>query len=149
MNLTQQRYEEESDDEDDDGIDLSKYTQFHLKSPLEQQEGSSSSGHGGINYTNLYTTLGHSALQERNLQFLLQNGADLQQLQQQDLARLDELNNELTKRINNKRSMIDEVVSSRKKRQLNELKPLQEQYDEQWKQSINTTIDSAIENAKR
>ena len=74
----------------------------------------------------------------------MRNQTDLNQLQQQDLARLDELNTELTKNINNKRSMVDELKTNRKRRQLNELKPLQEEYEERWKQSINTAIESSI-----
>lgn len=75
---------------------------------------------------------------------MIRNQTDLNQLQQQDLARLDELNTELTKNINNKRSMVDELKTNRKRRQLNELKPLQEEYEERWKQSINTAIESSI-----
>lgn len=149
MNLSLQDYEEESDDEDDEGIDLSKYTHFDITSPLEDPSTiSNSSGSSNINYTNLYTTLGHSTLQQRNLELLLRNRNDLQHLQQQELARLDELNNELTKNINKKRSMIDELSDSRKKRQLNEYQPAQQQLEERWKESINTTIESTIETAK-
>ncbi|CAX43891.1 conserved hypothetical protein [Candida dubliniensis CD36] len=158
MQLTQERFEEEFGDEDDydedddddkhlpPGIDLTKYTQFNITSPLDEEENSSilDNNNQQINYTNLYTTLGHSALQHRNLELLLRNQNDLNQLQQQDLARLEELNNELTKNINNKRSMVDELITNRKRRQLNDLKPLQEEYEQCWKQSINTAIESSI-----
>ena len=40
--------------------------------------------------------------------------------------------------------MVDELKTNRKRRQLNELKPLQEEYEERWKQSINTAIESSI-----
>ena len=156
MQLTQERFEEEFGDDDDDddgdkhlppGIDLTKYTQFNITSPLDEEGNQSildDNNNQQINYTNLYTTLGHSALQHRNLELLIRNQIDLNQLQQQDLARLDELNTELTKNINNKRSMVDELKTNRKRRQLNELKPLQEEYEERWKQSINTAIESSI-----
>ena len=149
MNLTLQDYEEESDDEDDDGVDLSKYTQFNITSPLEDNNNGNVSGSSGnIDYTNLYTTLGHANLQQRNLEFLVRNRNDLQYLQQQELARLDELNNELTKNINNKRSMIDDVSNSRKRRQVNEYQLAQQELEERWKENINATIEATIETAK-
>ncbi|RCK67176.1 hypothetical protein Cantr_02663 [Candida viswanathii] len=150
MDMTLQHYDEESDDEDDEGIDLDKYTQFNITSPLEDQgaSSSSSSAAGNIDYTNLYTTLGHSSLQQRNLELLIQNRNDLHQLQQQELARLDELNNELTKNISNKRSMIDDASTTRKRRQLNEYQPAQQHLEHQWRESINATIESTIETVK-
>ncbi|RCK54325.1 hypothetical protein Cantr_04419 [Candida viswanathii] len=149
MDMTLQHYDEESDDEDDEGIDLAKYTQFNITSPLEDHGASSSNAAGNIDYTNLYTTLGHSSLQQRNLEFLIQNRNDLHQLQQQELARLDELNNELTKNISNKRSMIDDASTTGKRRQLNEYQPAQQRLEQQWRESINATIESTIETVKK
>ena len=85
---------------------------------------------------------------KRNLEFLVRNRNDLQYLQQQELARLDELNNELTKNINNKRSMIDDVSNSRKRRQVNEYQLAQQELEERWKENINATIEATIETAK-
>ncbi|CAK9438270.1 uncharacterized protein LODBEIA_P25040 [Lodderomyces beijingensis] len=130
------------------GVDMSKYTNFNtITSPTEGDESDSNPDVGSINYRNLYTTLGHSTFQQRNLDLLQQNQETLHALQQRHLQDLSQYNDELMTSLNNKRKMIDDIEEANKKRQLNELKPVNDYLNKRWKQGINTAVEITIEEA--
>ncbi|KAI5969417.1 hypothetical protein CANMA_001484 [Candida margitis] len=153
LEMSIQRYQEEedSDAEDDEhmneGVDLTKYTNFALSSPLE--ESSSTQAEESINYDNLYTTLGHATLQQRNLDMLVDNRQELHASQLHHLKELNDLEKDLETNVNNKRKMIEDVNTLRKKRQLDEFKPARDYLQEHWRQGINTALELKIEEAKR
>ena len=165
VDMTIQRYEEEEldDDEHDNdhemegGVDMTRYTDFTLKSPLdeignERAQSSSYSSLGEedrIDHTRLYTTLGHSILRQRNLNLLAQNQHEISVLQENQLQELDTINNDMIRQINMKRKMIDEVDEDRKRRQINEYAPVNEYLENRWKQGINTAVEIVVDEADR
>ncbi|KAI5955879.1 hypothetical protein KGF54_001381 [Candida jiufengensis] len=158
-----QHYEEEELEDDDDideddtnflqnrnGVDLSKYTNFNMKSPLEgttsQGDNQLAQNNDGINYNNLYTTLGHATIQQRNLNLLMNNRQDITHLQNNHLVQLREINENLNSSLSKKRIMIDETNEQNLKKQkyLNDQTSL---LNQQWKQGINTALELKIEAA--
>ncbi|KAI3406275.2 hypothetical protein KGF56_000755 [Candida oxycetoniae] len=170
VDMRLQRYEEEESDNDEGedeedvegveegkknkGVDMTKYADFNIISPAEPGSSSSSSSSSaeerdGINYTNLYITLGHATLRQRNLDLFAQNQEALKGLQKQHLEELRNYNQMLANGLNKKRIMVDEVEEMRKKRQLNDYKPVYDYLDNRWKQGINTALNVSIEKARK
>ncbi|RLV95737.1 hypothetical protein JA1_000830 [Spathaspora sp. JA1] len=149
-NMEKQRYEEDLEDEDEDiqqdetmqGIDLSRYSGF-ISSPLE----GSSESQDNINYNNLYTTLEYAHLQDRNLELLKKNKPELTKLQLQNLQDLEGINQELEDKLQTKRQMIDEVESTRKRRQISDFKPVKDYFQQKWKEGISSAVELNIEAA--
>ncbi|EGW33115.1 uncharacterized protein SPAPADRAFT_60427 [Spathaspora passalidarum NRRL Y-27907] len=144
-NMERQRYEEEDEEEDihdGEGIDLSRYNGF-ISSPLE----GSSSSDSQHNYNNLYTTLEYAHLQGRNLDLLRKNQAELSHLQSRHLQELEGINQELQDKLNNKRQMIDDVESTRKRRQVSEYKPVNDYFQQKWEEGISSAVELNIEAA--
>lgn len=141
-----ERYEEEQQHEADfdesnigiieNGIDMSRYSQFTAKNE---------SGKETILYDNMYSTLSYSLLQNRNLSLLSQNEDQIRNLQLQHLNNLTVIEEEYTNDLHQKRQRIDDVNTTRKRRQVEDFKPVNDYLNDRWKEGIKSVVDLGIE----
>lgn len=126
------------------GVDMTRYSEFTNEDGEEAEE-------DNINYHRLYTTLSYSALQNRNLDISSSASVtdDLITIQQNHLRFAQKIENGLETEVNKKRERIDEINRERKRRQVEEFKPVNDYLQERWKDGIKNVVELGIETGKQ
>ncbi|RLV84060.1 hypothetical protein JA9_003245 [Meyerozyma sp. JA9] len=119
-----ERYEEEQPDEDEpiiNGIDNSRYSDD----------------------VDNYTNLSYSMLEKRNLELMAQNHQNMQASWRRHLRHLGEVESNYEQHLGDKRNRSDEVLSERKRRQL-EYEPVGEYLEHRWRDGLRSMVNMGM-----
>lgn len=116
------------------GIDMSRYDNVsRVESPNDPYM-----------FSTLYSNLGYAMIHDRNMNLLEQNEDQYKQLQNHNLNVLSNIEQEYEGEILRKRQLVEDVNEGRKKKQVTEVKPVNDYLTDKWKDSIKSIVDLGL-----
>ena len=115
------------------GVDMFRYSEF------------STSANELINYDRMYTAYSYTLLHQRNMKILLENIHKARASSQLHLQELEAIRDEYDTNLSRKRKEIQDLNNERKRRQVEQFKPLGDFLENKWKGTLKSLVDLGIQ----
>lgn len=123
------------------GIDMSRYTDFHDDHDNDDDNDSDNGEH--VNHDRMYTSLAYSVLRERNASLALQNEESISSIRNAHLESLLKMELLYRDQLTKKRQRVEEINMERKRRQL-DFMPTNELQEQTWQEGVNSMVDMGL-----
>ncbi|QEL59947.1 hypothetical protein SBP28_001968 [Candidozyma auris] len=123
------------------GIDMSRYTDFHDDHDNDDDNDSDNGEH--VNHDRMYTSLAYSVLRERNASIALQNEESISSIRNAHLESLSKMELSYRDQLTKKRQRVEEINMERKRRQL-DFMPTNELQEQTWQEGVNSMVDMGL-----
>lgn len=92
----------------------------------------------------LYSNLGYAMIHDRNMNLLEQNEDQYAQLQNQNSNLISNIEQQYQEEILRKRQWVEDTNEGRKRKQVTEVKPVNDYLTDKWKDSIKSIVDLGL-----